>query len=697
MNWKHALGITGLVLLAIPLVVATIALLQSAGNQPRALCGNQLLEEGESPQNCCDDTGCLPSQICTNHSCIAISCGYCEYAANETCHRYECCSDSECGKNETCSSNTNKCAQIECECGYIKNRTCVEYECCTGFECPSGLCSNNKCVVEEQKKAAEAKDEATVANEESSKVRRSSGSESSSQEQQGSQQQQQQAQQQPSQPSQTCTPTPEVCDGVDNDCDGFVDESCVYDLDVTYIERTPKYPKYRVTYFGDRNMCNPEYQSYYPYQEDRGPQLCPGELGKKRWPDAGETVTFTAHIKNNGNDPISAFSYKWFIDGAEIKSGAHNSLAVGEEGTETLQWVWPATLINHKVKFIADSSNLITEKFETNNRIDDYTNALSFGMFISPSAYAALKTTSGTSSPSSPEDWVQKHVRRMNELFSLAGVKESIRLDKLFVESTIESDPDKWNMDGWWGIGSDYRETSAYYDSGEDVDYGMLHEMIHQLGVIDLYIMNSDTQYDKLLDKKYNTIGAGCGVSYGWPNVWDCYSLAVAQPAIGNDLANNVAHQIGLHTANMLNKNLHKRRGYFGEYLFNTPNTIKVRFLKSDGQPLDSATIRIYQPGLDRIIDSTKLNQILTTDTNGMITLGPVTGVWTTTGATETGHQLKANPYGLIDVVGRNGLFLFEIEKGSFDYKWLPLVLANIEYWKGNTQEAMFTITTNLN
>ncbi|MBI2075950.1 MAG: hypothetical protein HYT72_01740 [Candidatus Aenigmarchaeota archaeon] len=468
------------------------------------------------------------------------------------------------------------------------------------------------------------------------------------------------------------------------------------DLDVAYIERTPKYPRYRVTYFADRRMCEPENTNYYPYSEDRGPQLCPGESGKKRWPDGGETVTFTAYIKNNDNIATGAFGFKWFIDGTEVKSSSHTSIGTGQTENEIFQWTWPSDLNDHKVKFVADPSNIIAEKFETNNQIEDFTNALYFFIAINNAAYNSLKSQVGNSKPSPPEDWIRNQINRMSSLFSSNGVLERLRIDKIVISDSDFSTSEKYNADGTWFINSDYRTTSGYYDSTEDIDYGLLHELIHQLGIIDLYQMNSDTQYDKLQDKKYNRVGAGCGTEYGWPNVWDCYSIASAQPSIGNDLANNVAHQIGSHTGNALNKNLHKRRGYFGEYLFDTPSTIKVKFLKSSGQPLDSATIKVYQSGMDRIIDPTKLKQSLTADVNGMITLEPVTGSWASPTTTETGHQLKSNPFGLISVVGQNGLFLFEIEKNGFDYKWLPLALANVEYWKGSTTEATFTITTTL-
>lgn len=245
MNYKYG-DMSPFVLLALMLSVllATTYLLR-IDFEPS--CGNKLVEEGETPQTCCEDTGCLPSQICINGSCANIGCGYCEYVANNTCHRYECCSDAECGKNETCGRNTNKCVQIECECGYIKNSTCVSYECCGNNDCKSGLCTNHKCAQAEEpnqlvKKNVEKELQQTK------------------QPLQNQQLQETPPQQQVSQLQQQCVPvqnrvcgynnigtcrtgtqvcqsnyqwgactgnidpSPEICDNNDNDCDGQVDE-----------------------------------------------------------------------------------------------------------------------------------------------------------------------------------------------------------------------------------------------------------------------------------------------------------------------------------------------------------------------------------------------------------------------------------------------------------------------------------------
>ena len=75
------------------------------------------------------------------------------------------------------------------------------------------------------------------------------------------------------------------------------------DLDVVYITRTPKYQRYEVEYANGR------------------PYLKPGTENLKRWPAYGELVTFSAHIINKGTVPSGAFTYSWFIDGVQVKTG----------------------------------------------------------------------------------------------------------------------------------------------------------------------------------------------------------------------------------------------------------------------------------------------------------------------------------------------------------------------------------------
>lgn len=64
------------------------------------------------------------------------------------------------------------------------------------------------------------------------------------------------------------------------------------DLSVAYVERHPKYERYRVSYLKDQSM------GPYPYKEDRGPVAV--NKNKKHYPDEGEYTAFFAHVINQG-------------------------------------------------------------------------------------------------------------------------------------------------------------------------------------------------------------------------------------------------------------------------------------------------------------------------------------------------------------------------------------------------------------
>jgi len=98
----------------------------------------------------CDtnETGiCTGAQQCVDGRCVDMVCSGCRYAANHTCHAYECCSNQDCLQEQECSEHS--CVDVECECGVIQDHSCVKYECCSNFDCGANqLCdlSTHKCV-----------------------------------------------------------------------------------------------------------------------------------------------------------------------------------------------------------------------------------------------------------------------------------------------------------------------------------------------------------------------------------------------------------------------------------------------------------------------------------------------------------------------------------------------------------------------
>jgi hypothetical protein len=205
MNLKHLFGFLGLLVVITPLLVFASLFIQNL-QKSEPVCGNGILEEGESSQNCCEDTGCSGIQTCIEHSCTEIVCGECEYIENKICNSYECCSDSACATDEICVDN--ECAEIICTCGYIEDRECVQYECCHGYECQLGLCENNKCVIEEvvqEFSSGDGEDGSSTGSDSSSR----SGFDNTNNDQDD---------------QQSCIPTAEVCDGLDNNCNKLVDD-----------------------------------------------------------------------------------------------------------------------------------------------------------------------------------------------------------------------------------------------------------------------------------------------------------------------------------------------------------------------------------------------------------------------------------------------------------------------------------------
>ena len=50
------------------------------------------------------------------------------------------------------------------------------------------------------------------------------------------------------------------------------------------------------------------------------------------------------------------------------------------------------------------------------------------------------------------------------------------------------------------------------------------------------------------------------------------------------------------------------------------------------------------------------------------------------------------NPFGIIDVVGDNGIFLIEMTSDECtNYEWLTIVELNLAYWDWQTESAEFT------
>ncbi|MBN1660406.1 MAG: hypothetical protein JXA93_18550 [Anaerolineae bacterium] len=454
------------------------------------------------------------------------------------------------------------------------------------------------------------------------------------------------------------------------------------DLDVTYIERDPIYKAYCVNY------------------ADGLPFLCPGTEGEQRWPAPGEVVTFTAHIVNKGTDASPAFAYSWRIDGGEVASGTLPSLAPAAEITVTYQWVWAHTVDgervvdDHTIAFVVDPDDAIDETYETNNQLVDRTNALGFRFVITPEMYEAYNTPWDPAAFSySAEDWLQRQVAAMNWSFAHstypttpAGATERVRINQIIVSPT--SLPWDRASDGGWFVDADYRLVSGWYDPVADIDWALVHELSHQVGLIDLYNLNVAHSSVQVLDQDSGPANLG----FGWP-----------RPDLmgGGDIDPHTdPHLYSSHSAGGISSTKGYRRGYYGEYQFDIPEENYLLVLDNQGNPAGNVQVSLYQrtgPAnwmgeLD--IDNTP--EITgTTGPDGRVLLAnrPAGGGTTT----RTGHVLRDNPLGVVDVVGNKNIFLLKLIQGDHEeFTWLDITTFNLAFWAGDTLSHTLVISAHV-
>ncbi len=468
------------------------------------------------------------------------------------------------------------------------------------------------------------------------------------------------------------------------------------DLAVTYIERQPRYPKYVVSLFAERWRCA------YPYDKPQGPVVCPFNEDVKRKPEPGETVQLIAHVRNFGDADVGEFDYVWRVEDQVLESGTHEGIASAGTAEFTIDYVWPDQDSNPVVTFEVDAENQIDEIFEANNAVHDWIKGHTIGIYFSDEAYETLRLSSEVKGEfQSPEHWLRNNIDRLNESLIEADVKDRVRIELLFVasERTLDHKHElRWMMDGWWGIWHEHPYNDLVQWSHFKlenlaqrpvIDYGLIHEILHQLGVIDIYQMLLDVDKVRLPDANRPMHLAGCGLDY-WNVEWDCFSFS---PEISDIMAYADSPFIGVHTAGGLRSNAGHRRGFYGVYLFDTPENTSIKIVDKNGNVLNKVELRFFQ--MEVVEHRTIIDDVpeftLTTDDEGIAEL-PNRGYAGI--VTATGHQLQPNPFGIISVVGDNGIFIIEMTSDECtNYEWLTIVELNLAYWDGQTENAEFTKT----
>lgn len=448
------------------------------------------------------------------------------------------------------------------------------------------------------------------------------------------------------------------------------------DLTVTYAEQLPHYERYAVDYPNPWGILRAERQKL------------------KRWPDEGEEVTYMVHVRNEGFADSPPTDFLCTIDGKVVSKLTVASIKAKGETIIPVTWTWKqgAYVFHARV----DTQNKLDEISKKNNILEFQTDAYQLYAYVEKGCAKRVSDVNNGLGSFSFEDWLRySTVDSMNRIFREStydfapkGTRARVRIGKIIYGDKIGEGPlaskgpdAAWNEDGSWN----YPEGSwiEYCNLANNFMWALNHELMHQLGVIDDYQMDLGPKGNEVNGKPHpqpdgGMMGGGRSYGRGRTHLADT-DIAGLEATYGH------------------------RRGWFGEYLYNIPDNNTVTFTV-ENRPVANTEVLVYQIKWDKgmgrdetgngtIVDKTVMAG--TTDSGGRYVLKnrPVLHEFTTA----TGCTLKPNPFGHIDVVGRNGVLMFRLKiDGKWHYEFMDIGLFNVEYARGNKKEAFHKVKLKL-
>lgn len=471
------------------------------------------------------------------------------------------------------------------------------------------------------------------------------------------------------------------------------------DLNVTYISQRPLYPGYWLEYPNDV----PTFWVADKNSPDGSRKVSKEEFARlvKHKHAEGDKVTFTAHIRNNGFVPAPATDYKLYLDNKVVAKGRIKALDVGEEARIPYKWIYREG--RHTISCEVDAKNRIDEICEINNRLTDPTYGIGLTIRTWDKAnYKGFRSTRNMWGSYSFEDWCQAHIQEWRKAFREAiypatpqGILQGIRFDGIFTHVDDPALVELRNKDAkdvikrlgrpmdsfsqgtreWiekegcaWRINWKLDDIPNY---AKRIDRGLLHELCHQCGIIDLYQLGMHLDANLVTDPNGHFLWIGMG-AYDQHN--DLMCVAGENPP-------DSLPQRGLfreHTAAAFNSEIGKPRGGFGLHLFDLPKHNVLRVVDNRGNPISGAKIKLYQQEINTKTVGKIPPKIGVTDENGEWDMGP-------------------RPIDKIHVVATNGIMLFELHAyGQWEYHCLLITEMNIAYWRGSHDRHVYTMETGI-
>ena len=488
------------------------------------------------------------------------------------------------------------------------------------------------------------------------------------------------------------------------------------DLTITFIEMNPKLVSFhaRVNYdslgrptlggtailkdIGDRKYLHPE------------------EIAKglKLEYKPGETITFTAHIKNAGFVDSKPFSYRWLVDDKEVSKGSYDK-PIKELAEVTFQqkYKWKEGFHTIGFEIITGQKEIAT----INNKLTDAMRAFGAHFMVNPDRCKAWHQQRSAYGNFSWVDYYRWHLEIMNLLFEYSiypsapkGIIARMRLDKISYLEDVNpethakaqnaEDGMPYHQAFWiWNDTPEQKKGDwSKHRITQGTEWSLPHELGHQLGIVDYYAVDYAGDENHVWDDN--------GEQVKHINRHPLTMMSWHGPHPFNEV-----------DAMYLNNGWNKPRGHFGDYYFAIPDQNYLHVQDMNGKGVSGAKIEIFQRGvvIDKkakpVIEETTTYYPVVEDGNFFapnIVKDPV--IVGQTGKhgyfhlpnrpadevkTFNGYHRKANPFGNINVVGNRGLMLMRITKdGQSGWYWLEANDFNIAFARGFKDKYIRVIRT---
>jgi hypothetical protein len=482
------------------------------------------------------------------------------------------------------------------------------------------------------------------------------------------------------------------------------------DLDVTYIERTPRYTRYH-----DNGETTYERKMFRG--DNVGIMKFPDYGNQQKWPDAGDRVTFTAHVKNAGTRPVKGpVKWEWRYNDKTVLAGEFKGeLAPWAEWTSSRESVWAVDHQDHRnmlLEFEVDVTSRVQEITKNNNVVQKYMGAKTLKYWVEKGTYEYVKDYPCAYGSYSFEDYLQWHFDIWNDTYfdksrfdgvAPDGCLERVTFDDFgivdngILQGGIHRPHDKWdpNFDGEWGTtwevgkGRPKNEEDGFLAFLRTrrvlLEGSLLHEASHQtIGAYDVYWSNIEpSDPDKPNGKCKLKDETGFYITRG--NMYPYSGLMGGSDTRPNPRYWDSTGLYEVNTVGGVNTRLPYRNGFYGEWQYDLPAACYVRLTSPDGTPLAGAKVAIWQTAGNKIDETTQVARDLAADKDGVLRLPDQDSLENADYTTVTGHTFrKKNPFGRPDVVGENITLLLQVNAcGQRDYEFVRVTDYNNLYWLG--------------